>query len=114
MRLPRVVFINSPTFFKKTIDKLPQKCGVLRPLINKVIRSGAADADFLIGGNLLKTFNPSGYAAYQERVLTQLRKYFPGAVLFLLLDCLPTCSVPSFFPLSSNSFPILSIISNYQ
>jgi hypothetical protein len=56
MRLPRVVFINSPTFFKKTIDKSPQKCGASRPLINKVIRSGAAGTDFLIGGDFIETF----------------------------------------------------------
>ena len=73
-------FINSPTFFKKTIDKSPQKCGASRLLINKVIRSSAAGTDFLIGGDLLKPFNPGGHAAYQERVLTQLRKYYPDAV----------------------------------
>ena len=49
-------FINSPTFFKKTIDKSPQKCGASRPLINKVIRSGAAGTDFLIGGDFIETF----------------------------------------------------------
>jgi len=55
MQLPRVVFINSPTL-KKTIDKSPQKCGASRPLINKVIRSGAAGTDFLIGGDFIETF----------------------------------------------------------
>ena len=42
--------------FKKTIDKSPQKCGASRPLINKVIRSGAAGTDFLIGGDFIETF----------------------------------------------------------
>ena len=28
----------------------------------------------------MKPFNPGGHAAYQERVLTQLRKYYPDAV----------------------------------
>lgn len=49
------------------------------PLINKAIRSGTAGADFLIGGDFLKPYNPGGHAAYQERVLTQLRKYYPDA-----------------------------------
>ncbi len=57
------------------------------PLINKVIRSGAAGIDFLIGGDLLKPTNSGGHAAYQERVLTQLRKYYPDAV-----DSLPSSS----------------------
>lgn len=73
------IFINSPTFFHKTIDKPSQKCGASRPLINKVIRSGSAGADFLIGGDLLKPYNPGGHAAYQEHVLAQLRKYYPDA-----------------------------------
>ena len=33
----------------------------------------------MIGGDLLKPFNSGGHAAYQERVLTQLRKYYPDA-----------------------------------
>ena len=48
-------------------------------MINKVIRSGPAGADFLIGGDLLKPYNPGGHAAYQERVLARLRKYYPDA-----------------------------------
>lgn len=50
------------------------------PLINKAIRSGAAGIDFLIGGDLLKPYNPGGHSAYQEHVLAQLRKYYPDAV----------------------------------
>lgn len=42
-------------------------------------RSGAAGADFLIGGNLLKPYNSGGHAAYQERILTQLLQYYPNA-----------------------------------
>lgn len=53
------------------------------PLINKVIRSGAAGIDFWIGGDLLKPLNSGGHAAYQERVLTQLRKYYPNAATSL-------------------------------
>lgn len=53
------------------------------PLINKVIRSGAAGVDFLIGGDLLKPFNSGGHSAYQERVLAQLRKYYPDATTSL-------------------------------
>ena len=53
------------------------------PLINKAIRSGAAGMDFLIGGDLLKPVNSGGHAAYQERVLTQLRKYYPDAATSL-------------------------------
>lgn len=49
------------------------------PLIIKVFPSGAAGQDFLIGGDFLKPFNSGGHAAYQERVLTQLRKYYPNA-----------------------------------
>lgn len=49
------------------------------PLINKAIRSDPAGADFLIGGDLSKPYNSGGHAVYQERVLTQLRKYYPNA-----------------------------------
>lgn len=49
------------------------------PLINKVIRSGFAGSDFLIGGVFLKPFYSGGHAAYQDRVLAQLRKYYPDA-----------------------------------
>lgn len=80
MRLPRVVFYKFPHFFQKTIDKPPQKCGASRPLINKVIRSGVTGTHFLIGGDLLKPFNSGGHAAYQEHVLSQLRKYYPDAI----------------------------------
>ncbi|MDL2302666.1 hypothetical protein LJC58_10015, partial [Lachnospiraceae bacterium OttesenSCG-928-D06] len=48
-------------------------------MINKVIRSGTAGTDFLIGGDLLKPYNSGGHTAYQERVLTQLHKYYPDA-----------------------------------
>ena len=33
----------------------------------------------MIGGDLLKPYNPGGHAAYQERVLALLRKYYPDA-----------------------------------
>ncbi len=49
------------------------------PLINKAIRSGSARTDFLIEGDLLKPVNSGSHAAYQKRVLTQLRKYYPDA-----------------------------------
>lgn len=49
------------------------------PLINKVIRSGAAGTDFLIGGVSLKPVNIGGHSAYQDHVLIQLRKYYPNA-----------------------------------
>lgn len=54
------------------------------PLINKVIRSATAGVDFLIGGDLLKPFNPGSHATYQERVLYQLRKFYPYAIDSLL------------------------------
>ena len=50
------------------------------PLIEKAYRSGAAGTDFLIGGvSILKPINIGGHAAYQDRVLEQLRKYYPDA-----------------------------------
>ena len=50
------------------------------PLIKKAYRSGAAGTDFLIGGvSILKPINIGGHAAYQNRVLEQLRKYYPNA-----------------------------------
>ena len=49
------------------------------PLIIKQFVPAPAGADFLIGGDLLKPYNPGGHSAYQERVLAQLRKYYPDA-----------------------------------
>ena len=50
------------------------------PLIKKAYHSGAAGTDFLIGGvSILKTINIGGHAASQNRVLEQLRKYYPNA-----------------------------------
>lgn len=50
------------------------------PLIKKAYRSGAAGTDFSIGGvSLLKPINIGGHAAYQNRVLEQLLKYYPDA-----------------------------------
>lgn len=34
----------------------------------------------MIGGVFLKPYNPGGHSAYQDRVLAQLRKYYPDAV----------------------------------
>ena len=34
----------------------------------------------MIGGDFLKPYNPGGHSAYQDRVLAQLRKYYPDAV----------------------------------
>ena len=84
MRPPRVSFYKFPhIFFEKTVDKPPQKMRRFAPLINKVIRSGTAGIDFLIEGDLLKPLYSGGHAAYQERVLTQLRKYYPNAATSL-------------------------------
>ena len=50
------------------------------PLIKKTYCSGPAGTDFLIGGvSKLKPINFGGHAAYQNRVLEQLRKYYPDA-----------------------------------
>lgn len=50
------------------------------PLIKKAYRSGTIGTDLLIGGvSKLKPINIGGHAAYQNRVLAQLRKYYPDA-----------------------------------
>ena len=47
----------------------------------KAIRSGPGRYRLLDwGGDLLKPCNPGGHPAYQQRVLAQLRKYYPDAV----------------------------------
>lgn len=80
MRLPRTLFYKFPHFFQKTIDKTLLKCGASRPLISKVICPAQPEHTFGIGGAfLLKPVNVGGHAAYQDRVLSQLRKYYPDA-----------------------------------
>ena len=74
-------FIFSPPFFQKALDKCLKKCGASRLLINKVYPFGTAGTDFLIWRCVsLKPINIGGHSAYQNRVLTQLRKYYPNAV----------------------------------
>lgn len=52
----------------------------MRRLINKASRFGTAEIDFLIWRCVsLKPVNIGGHSAYQDRVLTQLRKYYPNA-----------------------------------
>ena len=80
MRLPKTFFYKFPHFFQKAIDKTLQKCGASRPLINKIIRPAQPELIFGIGGAfLLKPINVGGHAAYQDRVLSQLRKYYPDS-----------------------------------
>lgn len=43
-------------------------------------RFAPAGADFLIGDDLLKPYNPNGHSTYRKRVLDPLRKYYPDAV----------------------------------
>jgi len=48
--------------------------------LNKAYRFGSAGTDFLIWRCVsLKPVNIGGHSAYQDRVLTQLRKYYPNA-----------------------------------
>ena len=48
--------------------------------MNKAYRFGSAGTDFLIWRCVsLKPVNIGGHSAYQDRVLTQLRKYYPNA-----------------------------------
>ena len=74
----------SPPFFKKYLTNVSKKCGASRLLINKAYRFGAAGTDFLIWRCVsLKPINIGGHSAYQNRVLTQLRKYYPNAATSL-------------------------------
>lgn len=84
MRSLRLHFYFFSTFFQKVLDKCPKKCGASRLLINKAYRFGAAGTDFLIWRCVsLKPVNVGGHPAYQNRVLTQLRKYYPNAATSL-------------------------------
>lgn len=63
---------------------MPQKCGASRLLINKAYPFGTAGTDFLIWRCVsLKPVNIGGHPAYQNLVLTQLRKYYPDAATSL-------------------------------
>ena len=80
MRSLRFHFYFFSTFFRNVLDKCPQKCGASSLLINKAYRFGSAGTDFLIWRCVsLKPANIGGHLAYQNRVLTQLRKYYPNA-----------------------------------
>ena len=53
-------------------------------MINKTYRFGTAEIDFGIWRCVsLKPVNIGGHSAYQDRVLTQLRKYYPNAATSL-------------------------------
>src|SRR5699024_8423412 len=68
----------------KVLDICPVKCGASRLLIDKTYRSGVAGTGFLIWRCVsVKPVNIGGHSAYQNRVLTQLRKYYPDAVTSL-------------------------------
>lgn len=80
MRLLRVLFYFFSSFFQKAFDKCLRKCGASRLLINKAYRFGTAGTNFLIWRCVsLKPINIGGHSAYQNRVLTQFRKYYPNA-----------------------------------
>lgn len=50
------------------------------PLFIKAIHSGPGRCRLFDWRRFLKPYNPGGHSAYQDRVLAQLRKYYPDAV----------------------------------
>ena len=81
MRLLRFHFYFFFTFFQKVLDIYPppSKCEASRRF-DTAYRFGSGGNAFLIWRCVsLKPVNIGGHSAYQDRVLTQLRKYYPNA-----------------------------------